>query len=179
MLFLRSTFVPFLVGVILTSVILVFIRPKQIGTPDASSSSVPGESESLTERARCEKVLGLFSVPLLGPPTLHPSIPSPIITNFEGDAYLKWLTVPNAKDYLVLVTDDEGKELKTYRTLKTGTYLNGLPRPKTKDSEKYLVKIASVNANDLIGDFSPPRELIVKKPMNLTAPKIKEIRIED
>jgi len=179
--FLRSTFVPFLVGVILTSVIFVFLRPTQTTkTPEVTPSSTPEEEIiSVTERERCEKVLGLFSVPLLKPPTFHSSTPSPIITNFEGEAYIKWNSVPKAKSYFIIVENAEGKELRSYRTPYIAIYLKSLPRPEKLESEKYHVKIATVNANDVVGKFSTPRVLVVKKTLNLTAPKIQEIRVED
>lgn len=170
-----------MVGVILTSGIFVFLRKQTKPTPpEISTTEAPGETEpTLSERERCEKVLGLFTVPLLKPPTFHSTTPSPILTNFEGEAYVKWNSVPKAKSYFIVVESGEGKELRTYRTPYVAIYLKSLPRPEKQESEKYLVKIATVNANDVIGKFSPPRDLIVKRPLNLTAPKIQEIRVED
>lgn len=179
---LKFTLLSFSLGVALTSAVFTFFRPveKKIPPPLAADTSLAREDKSPgTDHEHCEQVLGLFRIPLLEAPAVDPSIPPTLTSKFEGDAYLKWLRVPNAKDYLVIVTTEDGKEIKTYRTQGTGTSLKDLPRPKNKASEKYLVKVASVNANNLVGDFSTPRDLIVKKSMNLTAPKIKEIRIED
>lgn len=178
MVFLRPTFISFFVGVILTSAIFIFIRPLGIKKPTPESSPGP-DGITLSERERCEKELGLYLVPLLSPPALHPSTPTPILTNYEGEAYVKWVSVPKAKNYFIQVSDSEGKELRTYRTPYIAIYLKSLPRPERGQSEKYQIRIASVNANDLIGKFSSPHTLIIKKPLDLTAPKIQEIRVED
>ncbi len=106
-------------------------------------------------------------------------MPPSLESNFEGEVYLRWLAVRKAKSYFITVTDESGAEIRTYRTPYVAIYLKGLPRPTNKDREKYLIKLATVNANDLVGPFSSPRVLFVKKPIDLTAPKIKDIRVED
>ncbi len=194
LILIRSGILPFLIGVILTSIIFTLMRSSSLSsnwpiisaTPTATPSVTPTPATSeevaaaiASERERCQTVLDLYQVPLLVPPEFHSSTPERFETNHEGEVQVKWTPVLRAQSYYVSVVDRAGNEVRAYRSNNPSVYLKGLPRPDKKEREKYLVKIASVNANELTGTFSAPRELIVTRPLDLTAPKIKEIRVED
>lgn len=158
-----------------------FSRPPAPQT-DASSSSKPSwDLSSLTEeerKNRCLESLGAMSVPLLPAPEIDPKLPRPFVTNFEGEVLIRWKPVPKAKNYVISIEDTSGNVVKTFRTSITFMYLKGIPRAPKSDVH-YFMRLATQNLNDLIGLPGRKYDLIAKRPLDLTAPKIEEIKIED
>lgn len=158
-----------------------FSRP----SPEPSPSDVPvglnWDLRELTEeerKNRCLESLGAVTVPLLPAPEIDPKIPRPFVTNFEGEVLIRWKPVPKAKNYIISIEDTSGKLVKSFRTSTNFMYLKGIPRAPKSDVH-YHLRMATQNLNELVGLPGRKYDLIAKRPLDLTAPKIEEIKIED
>jgi hypothetical protein len=121
----------------------------------------------------------LYSDEILDPPNFHASMPESLVTNFEGEALVRWTDVPGAKKYTVYLETEDGQEVKPYRSTRTVLYLKDIPLPKGKFEATYALRLAAVNGKDQAGPKSKSRRLIVKPQASVMAPEVQEIRVEE
>lgn len=115
----------------------------------------------------------------LEPPVFTAGVPDPILTNREGEAFVKWYRVRGAKRYALYIEDPEGNIVKTFNTSGDGLWLKDIPIPPDKMSAIFELRVASIGNNNIEGEKGAGRKLIVKAQAQLSAPEIKEIRVED
>jgi hypothetical protein len=122
---------------------------------------------------------GVSTLERLPPPEFSPKLGAEMRSNLEGEVLVEWLPVENAKRYKLVVTDGTGHHVRVRGVARTRIYLKDLPRPASEDSIDYWVTLASVNADEIEGEPSEKRKIVVRGRPDLRAPKIKTIQIED
>lgn len=113
---------------------------------------------------------------VLQPPTL--SLPTPLVSNHQGEVRVSWKEVAYADHYVIRVTDSTGKIFKTYTTPYLTLYLKELPYNENSPFTSYKVSLATVNRKKIEGAFGPGHPIQVRPMRNLIAPTINEISVE-
>lgn len=125
------------------------------------------------------KVLAPWSEDILAPPAYASDIPRVLKTNYMGEIKVSWIPVKGVKRTKIVITDAEGKIVKTHYSPRTTLYLKNLPLPDKKTKAVYFVHLESINANDQSGPEGERREINVYPYSRIMAPGIEKISIED
>lgn len=125
------------------------------------------------------KVLAPWSEDILPAPQFAPEIPAVLKTNYMGEIKVSWIPVKGVKRTQIVVTDLQGKVVKTHYSPHSTLYLKNLPLPDKKTKAVYFVSLSSVNGNDEAGPESEKREVHVYPYSRIMAPGIEKISIED
>lgn len=117
-----------------------------------------------------EQILEAKELPLLPPPNFFPETGN-LQTGFDGNAELKWESIPGAKNYTLILSDKSGKELakKSYRNA-SALLQNLMPG-------EYRVQLEVTDAWGRTNLQKDPRTLVVPDRSNLKAPSLKKIKV--
>ncbi len=116
------------------------------------------------------RTITAIEVPLLGAPKIIPET-GILQSGGDGRSEIKWQAVQGAKEYNLVITNKEGKQLASRKYQGTGTMLkNLLPG-------EYIVKLSGVDQFGRLGQEGPPRKLIVPEKSIIKAPKLKRIKV--
>jgi hypothetical protein len=116
------------------------------------------------------KTLMASAMPLLSAPQIIP-VDGVLKSQNDGRSEIKWQALDGAKEYEMVVTSKDGKELAKKRYQGTGTSLkNLLPG-------EYVIKLMAVDQFGRIGQEGTPRTLVVPNQSDIHAPKMKKIKV--
>ncbi len=124
---------------------------------------VIGSSEPLTLTAE--------QAPLLQAPVFDPP-EGDLTSGLDGRTLLKWSRVEGAKEYLLTVTNKDGKELLNRKYPETEAKLKNLM------PGEYQVKVESVDGFGRQGQPGQARKLLVPDKSNVKSPKLKKVLVE-
>lgn len=114
--------------------------------------------------------LAALEVPLLPAPKIFPE-EGVIRSTDDGRSELKWESVQGAKEYLLTVTNKDGKELAKRKYTTNSLNLKSLM------PGEYRISIISVDQFGRNGQEGSPRTLLVPNKSNLKAPTLKKIKV--
>lgn len=117
--------------------------------------------------------------PILPAPDFEADLEEVIEANKEGTATVTWNGVDQARSYRVKVFDLNGKVIRSLKTSNRNLKLKNLPVRSDIPFTEFKVSVITINADGKEGGASEPRKLIVRRPIDLTAPTIKSIKVED
>lgn len=120
-----------------------------------------------------------FSYDKLSAPKFAASLPEKLMTNRYMEVKVAWEGVPGAKSYNVYVERMDGSLVRKYETRRTFLFLSEIPLPPEARQVDYVVRLASVNGADKVGDKGESRSLKVNRQGSVVAPTLKKIEVED
>ena len=114
--------------------------------------------------------IAVAPLPLLAPPKLLPLEGNLTAAN-DGKTELKWEKIEGAKEYMLTISNKEGKELKSLKYTQNQTALKNLM------PGEYQIRLTAVDQHGRASDAGEVRKLIVPDKSNLKAPTLKKIKV--
>jgi len=96
----------------------------------------------------------------------------PYIIESEGDVRLEWQPVKGAKNYLLILESAEGEPVETQTVRRTTASLQQI-KP-----GQYHVQVQAMDESRTLSAKSPKRRIEVRKSLEMTAPKIKSMKVK-
>jgi hypothetical protein len=114
---------------------------------------------------------------ILGAPIFrHPGV---ITSSKDGLILVRWNDVKGASDYMVRVWDSSGKEVKSFETNRSFTFLKNLQvDPKQKETPYWVVVTPRGGTPPVHGKESERKQVAMLPLRNLDPPTIKSIQTE-
>ena len=169
----------FVAGVILASVYFMnqeVEQPKEQPVCEQKSEAVvPPVDKVVDPSSPC---FG-FSYEKLTAPKYASGTPPTIQTNRMMEAKVTWDGVNGARGYILFLETPGGKLIRKYETKKTSILLRDIPLPIEAKEADYVVRIATINGADKVGEKGDPRPLKVNRMGSVMAPTLKKIEVED
>lgn len=117
-----------------------------------------------------QRKIAVAPLPLLPPPRLLP-LEGPLSAKADGRTDLRWEKIDGAKEYLLIISNKDGKQLKTLKYTTTETALKNLM------PGEYQLTLTAVDQHGRPSDVGETRLLIVPDKSNLKAPTLKKIKV--
>lgn len=114
--------------------------------------------------------IAVAPLPLLPSPKLLP-LDGNLTAQADGRTELQWEKLDGAKEYMLTISNKEGKELKTLKYTTNQTALKNLM------PGEYQLRLSAVDQHGRTSEVSAPRKLIVPDKSNLKAPTLKKIKV--
>jgi len=114
--------------------------------------------------------IAVAPLPLLPPPKLLP-LDGNLTAAADGRTDLSWEKIDGAKEYMLTISNKEGKELKTLK------YTNNQTALKNLMPGEYQVKLIAVDEHGRPSEAGASRTLVVPNKSNLKAPTLKKIKV--
>jgi hypothetical protein len=114
--------------------------------------------------------IAVAPLPLLPPPRLLP-LEGNLTAAADGRTELSWQKIEGAKEYMLTISNKDGKELKTLKYTTNQTALKNLM------PGEYQVKLTAVDEHGRSSETGESRRLIVPDKSNLKAPTLKKIKV--
>lgn len=114
--------------------------------------------------------IAVAPLPLLPPPKLLP-LEGNLTAQADGRTELQWEKLDGAKEYMLTISNKDGKQLKSLKYTANQTALKNLM------PGEYQVKVTAVDTHGRESEAGPVRKLIVPDKSNLKAPTLKKIKV--
>jgi hypothetical protein len=114
--------------------------------------------------------IAVAPLPLLAPPKLLP-LEGNLTAQADGRTELRWEKIDGAKEYLLTVSNKDGKELKSLKYTTNQTALKNLM------PGEYQLTLTAVDQHGRNSDGGTTRKLVVPDKSNLKAPILKKIKV--
>ncbi|MBK9321872.1 MAG: FecR domain-containing protein [Bdellovibrionaceae bacterium] len=115
--------------------------------------------------------IAVAPLPLLPPPKLLPLDGGNLMAAADGRTDLSWEKIDGAKEYMLTISNKEGKELKTLK------YTNNQTALKNLMPGEYQVKLIAIDQHGRQSEAGSARTLVVPNKSNLKAPTLKKIKV--
>jgi hypothetical protein len=125
----------------------------------------------------CQEEIAAVERDLKAPVFVDPQ--KPLLSNAYGEAHVRWKPVYGAQQYLVRVFDEDNKEIQSYKTNRTFTYVKKLALRHGEKERLFKVTVTAIGADAREGPPSLLRELKLLSMRNLNVPLIKSIEVEE
>lgn len=168
----------FIFGVMVGAALLFVVQKSGTAKPEQVAATEP-KIVPVQQPLVCPVCPDAISNDDLPPPLFSETLPPSLVTNRDGEVRVAWKEVKGAKSYVVHLENSKGKSIHSYRSSRTVLYLKEIQVPEGEREVRYQVKIATVNGLGVEGVRGEAKELLVKAMGSLTAPKVREIRVED
>lgn len=136
----------------------------------ASVEAVNAKNEAIA--ASDTRMFLIKAKPLLPAPKWAENVPDVLKSDNKGNLSFGWEEVEGAKDYLLILENEEGKVIEQKKVTRTTASLNRL-----KPGE-YSVKLKAVDTFQRAGNSGEVRKLTVPNLSNIRAPKIKSMKVK-
>lgn len=117
-----------------------------------------------------QRKVAVAPLPLLPSPKILP-LDGNLTAQADGRTELRWEKLEGAKEYMLTISNKEGKELKTLKYTANQTALKNLM------PGEYQLKLTAVDQHGRATESAPPRTLIVPDKSDLKAPTLKKIKV--
>ena len=117
-----------------------------------------------------QRKISVAPLPLLAPPKLIP-LEGDLMAQSDGSATLQWEKIDDAKEYMLTISNNDGKELKTLKYKANSTALRNLM------PGEYQLTLTAIDQHGRNSEGSTMRKLIVPDKSNLKAPTLKKIKV--
>jgi len=117
-----------------------------------------------------QRKIAVAPLPLLTPPKLLP-LEGNLTAQADGRTELQWEKIEGAKEYLLTISNNEGKELKTLKYTANKTALKNLM------PGEYQLTLTAIDEHGRSSEGATTRKLIVPDKSNLKAPTLKKIKV--
>ncbi|HEY8270113.1 MAG TPA: hypothetical protein VIG33_04445, partial [Pseudobdellovibrionaceae bacterium] len=114
--------------------------------------------------------IAVAPLPLLPPPKLLP-LEGNLVAQGDGRTELQWEKIEGAKEYMLTISNKEGKELKSLK------YTNNQTALKNLMPGEYQLTLIAVDQHGRNSEVGITRKLIVPDKSNLKAPALKKIKV--
>ncbi|MGZ3746447.1 MAG: hypothetical protein ACXWRE_03790, partial [Pseudobdellovibrionaceae bacterium] len=114
--------------------------------------------------------IAIALLPLLPPPKLLP-LEGNLVAQGDGRTELQWEKLEGVKEYLLTISNKDGKEIKSLKYTTTQTALKNLM------PGEYQLKLTAVDQHGRNSEGGTTRKLIVPDKSNLKAPALKKIKV--
>ncbi len=114
--------------------------------------------------------IAVAPLPLLPPPKLLP-LDGILSAQADGRTELQWEKIDGAKEYILTISNKEGKELKSLRYASNQTALKNLM------PGEYQLTLTAIDQYGRSSDGRTTRSLVVPDKSNLKAPTLKKIKV--
>lgn len=136
----------------------------------ASIEAVNAKNEAIA--ASETKMYTIKAKPLLPAPKWAENLPDVLKSDNKGSLSFGWEQVDGAKDYLLILENDEGKVIEQKKVQRNTASLNRL-----KPGE-YSIKLKAIDGYQRPGNPAEPKKLSVPNLSNIRAPKIKSMKVK-
>lgn len=134
----------------------------------ASIEGLNKDGQVLTTSAN--RKIAVAPLPLLAAPQLLP-LEGNLTAAPDGRTELKWEKIDGAKEYVLTISNPQGKPLKTLKYSTTQTALKNLM------PGEYQVSLSAIDEHGRNSESSQVRKLLVPDKSNLKAPTLKKIKV--
>jgi hypothetical protein len=115
----------------------------------------------------------------LEPPRFHEDLPETLETNYVGEVKVNWHEVPDAARYHIVIYNEQGEEVEVVKTSRSIIYLKELPFNPEQEHTPFEIALRTESQKGRVGDTGERRKLIAQRLINLQAPSVKEIIVEE
>lgn len=117
------------------------------------------------------KTFDVEMLPLLPPPNLQPTNQKEYLARPDGSLEVQWDTVDGAKEYQIILLDNEGKPAGEFTsTDRVFSFANLMPGT-------YTMQTATIDPHGRRGPLAAKRFLVVPDKSAVQAPKLRKIRV--
>lgn len=114
--------------------------------------------------------IAVAPLPLLAAPKLLP-LEGNLTAQADGRTELQWEKLEGVKEYMLTISNKDGKELKTLKYTGNSTNLKNLM------PGEYQLTLTAIDQHGRTSEGATPRKLIVPDKSNLKAPTLKKIKV--